>query len=287
MVKVRDRQAEMQREKHIFVSPDDAIKLTLDEAIDISNKIFEYALTKYPKIIYKTCLFSGGSDSTVLLHLFKNKIDAAVHINTGIGVEDTRKFVRETCSSIGVKLIEQHPPQGHTYVDYITKYGFPGPASHTRVYSSLKERALRNVRKSVIKNGKRENIAFIAGMRYFESERRKVNTFDLMKEYSVIWISPINHWTDSHMQEYRERHSVQTNPVSNNLHMSGECLCGCYAKPGEFEMLKFFYPETADYITSLEAMVQNSGLANDKWGVKTSKKKKKSLPLCVDCEINS
>jgi hypothetical protein len=69
--------------------------------------------------------------------------------------------------------------------------------------------------------------------------------------------------------------------------MSGECLCGCYAKPGEFEMLKFFYPETADYITSLEAMVQNSGLANNKWGVKTSKKKKKSLPLCVDCEINS
>jgi hypothetical protein len=52
-------------------------------------------------------------------------------------------------------------------------------------------------------------------------------------------------------------------------------------------MLKFFYPETADYITSLEAMVQNSGLANNKWGVKTSKKKKKSLPLCVDCEINS
>ena len=52
-------------------------------------------------------LFSGGNDSTTFMHLMRRFIDHAVHVNTGIGIEATREFVRETCAGWNLPLIEQ------------------------------------------------------------------------------------------------------------------------------------------------------------------------------------
>ena len=65
-------------------------------------------------------LFSGGHDSLVACHLlsqfdnYKFNVRqpwSVVHINTGIGVEETREYVREFASRLEVPLIEKYAPQ--------------------------------------------------------------------------------------------------------------------------------------------------------------------------------
>src|SRR4051794_34146701 len=51
-------------------------------------------------------LFSGGNDSTAMIHLSRGWVDAAVHINTGIGIPETTEFVRRTCEAMNLPLIE-------------------------------------------------------------------------------------------------------------------------------------------------------------------------------------
>lgn len=49
-------------------------------------------------------LFSGGHDSlcSTALAAKHSAFTAAVHINTGIGIPETREFVRSTCEERGV-----------------------------------------------------------------------------------------------------------------------------------------------------------------------------------------
>jgi hypothetical protein len=96
-------------------------------------------------------------------------------------------------------------------------------------------------------------------------------------------VSPLVHWTDAHMREYRARHRCQLdhdhaphrlchegalplNEVTEHLHMSGECLCGAYAKPGELDEVEFFYPHAAEPLRKLEAEAEAAGVPYCKWG---------------------
>lgn len=286
--KIRDREAEKQRKKFVFVSPEEIESLSLDECIEISNKIIDLANDLYPNTIKRFSLFSGGSDSVVVLHLTKDIVDSAIHINTGIGIEETRVFVRNTCKSYDIDLIESSPPAGCTYEELILKFGFPGPAQHYLMYNRLKERSLRQVKKDFIVNRKKDVVQYYTGVRYSESSRRKRTTDDIMKDGSTVWVAPIAHWSNKNMSEYKKRNSLPINEVSLNLHMSGECLCGAYAKENEFEQIKFFYPETANYISQLEKKVEDAGIKRCKWGTPdryNKKAGKKSGILCESCDL--
>jgi len=286
-LKVRDREAEKQRRKFTFISPDEIDSLSLDDCIEISNKIIELANELYPKTVGRFSLFSGGSDSVVVLHLTKDIVDYSVHINTGIGIEQTRQFVRNTCKDYGLKLIEQSPPSGSTYEELIMKFGFPGPSQHYLMYNRLKQRALRDVRNMFVTNRKRDLVQYYTGVRYSESSRRKRTTDDIMKEGSIIWVAPIAHWNNKNMADYKRINNLPVNEVSSNLHMSGECLCGAFAKENELSQIEFFYPETAKYIRELEEKVKESGIKRCQWGTPdryNKKLKKKSGILCESCD---
>ena len=54
----------------------------------------------------KIIQFSGGKDSIVCLHLFKNDPDiTAVYVNTGAAFPHVEKFIQKTCDDFGVPLI--------------------------------------------------------------------------------------------------------------------------------------------------------------------------------------
>lgn len=219
--------------------------------------------------IVATCLlWSGGNDSNILAHLMRHRVTHAVHANTGIGIEATRQHVRDSAAEWGLPLLERHPPVGDRFEDWVVTDGFPGPGHHFKAFQRLKERALDQVRREFVSNPRRQRIVFFAGRRREESKRR-VNIPLHERQGSVIWISPMAMWTKLDLNTYRQMYpDVPHNEVTDHLHMSGECLCGAFANPGEREQIGDWYPEFTAQITELEARAKANGVRYPlcRWG---------------------
>jgi 3'-phosphoadenosine 5'-phosphosulfate sulfotransferase (PAPS reductase)/FAD synthetase len=198
-------------------------------------------------------LFSGGNDSTTLAHLARPYVDLAVHANTTVGVEQTREFVRKVCADWGWWLEERHAPTA--YRDLVLESGFPGPGQHFRMYQRLKERVILAVRADLVSNPRRERLVYLAGRRRDESTRR--DSIPLWeREGSLVWVSPLAYWTKLDLNTYRlMAGDVPRNIVSDQIHMSGECLCGSFAKRDELEQIAQWFPGTAAELRALEAEV--------------------------------
>lgn len=290
--------------RHLRATPEEVARLTRPERedrvralVDLSHRIIDTAEENHFKKHRRaaTCvLFSGGNDSTVLAHLFKERADYAVHANTGIGIEETRQFVRDTSAAWGLPLIEKHPPPGDTYRDLVLAHGFPGPGQHFKMYQRLKERCLRQVRRDLISNPYRERVMFLAGRRRTESARRSVVPASERVD-SVVWCSPLVLWTKLDLNTYRlMQGDVPVNRVSDLIHMSGECLCGAFAEKGELEEVSSWFPAVGVDIEALEAEIahrEDIPEIRRKWGwgayrndVAALKARSKSGPMCSSCE---
>lgn len=230
-------------------------------------------------------LFSGGNDSTTLGHLFKDRASHAIHANTTIGIEQTRQFVRDTCAAWGLPLIEKVAPV--SYRELVLERGFPGPGMHWKMYSRLKERALDLARHELgVANSRTKVAVFIAGRRRAESERREDIPLS-QADGSVIWVSPIALWQKLDLATYREMHpDVPRNEVSDLIHMSGECLCGAFARPGELDEIGYWFPEVRAEIEALQAEVRAAGHPEPfcRWGHGEGAPSK-SGPLCSSCSV--
>jgi 3'-phosphoadenosine 5'-phosphosulfate sulfotransferase (PAPS reductase)/FAD synthetase len=234
-------------------------------------------------------LFSGGNDSTVLAHMMRHRAQYAIHANTTIGIEQTRQFVRDTCQTWGLELIERTAPV--PYRDLVLERGFPGPAMHFKMFSRLKERPLDEVRRDLITDRRRQRVLFIAGRRRAESKRR--TNIPLMEtDGSAIWASPLAMWTKEDMGAYRaisarDGDPVPFNSVSDAIGMSGECLCGAFAQEGELERIRLWYPDTAAEIDQLEADVRAAGHKEPfcKWGHGKGKPTEKAGRMCDSCDF--
>ncbi|MFW6195232.1 MAG: phosphoadenosine phosphosulfate reductase family protein, partial [Chloroflexota bacterium] len=207
----------------------------------------------------KFILFSGGDDSTTVAHAMRGLATHAIHVNTGIGIESTRQFVRDTTASWDLPLIEEHPRDEYSYLNTILKFGFPGPRQHLMMYRRLKDDGLRKIRKSFVTKPRRQRVLFLTGIRHEES-RKRASAQPHFREGSVIWCSPMLHWTKLDMNTYRRMFDVPRNPVTEQLHKSGECLCGSFAAPGDREEIRLWCPEVDQHISSLEERVREAGV---------------------------
>jgi len=209
-----------------------------------------------------------------------------IHVNTGIGIEQTREFVRNTCADFGWPLFEYKAEDlGIYYKDLILEMGFPGPPLHKIMYSRLKERCIRQILRD-FKRYRRDKIMFITGIRRSESKRRMGYERAISKVDAQLWVAPMLHFLPTTKNEYMRTHNLPRNEVVDLLHMSGECLCGAYARPNELEEIAQWFPEVADHIRQLEQEAKEAGV-HCVWGKKPSKKAPSEqldfLPLCVDC----
>jgi 3'-phosphoadenosine 5'-phosphosulfate sulfotransferase (PAPS reductase)/FAD synthetase len=271
------------------LSKDDRTRRVL-HLIDQAYAIYDEAIETHlddKRLAASAVLFSGGNDSTVLAHLMAPRATHAIHCNTTIGIEATRQFVRDTCVELGLPLLEETAPV--SYRDLVLERGFPGPPHHWKMYQRLKERGLRQARRKLVANGRRERVVFIAGRRRQESDRRKEIPLHERID-SVIWASPLAMWTKLDMMTYRTIHpDVPLNEVSQLLHMSGECLCGAFAKPGELEEIRAWFPEVAAEIDAIQEEVRQAGISGRRacWGHGGGKASKRVGALCTSCEVAS
>lgn len=267
----------------------------LQAAMDRSRELVQEVQDTY-KVSLVTGLFSGGNDSSTFMHLVKSWdiVDEVCHVDTGIGIPDTQEYVRAVCAHYDLPLFVQSSPREEDSYDALcVRFGFPGPGGHGVMYRRLKERALRAYRADAVrrhdlrsrakKGQDPDRIVFLGGMRWDESARRTMNANEVDEEGIVVWVSPIVHWTDELMAEYRrlfqcnEAHqhvthrlcsptAIGRNWVSDTIHMSGECLCGAFAKEGEIEEIEMWFPEVAERIHALEAVVEAHGHPACVWG---------------------
>ena len=236
---------------------------TLQAEIDRAKAILDDAITDYkPVAIYAG--FSGGFDSLVSTH-FAISHESSIrplHINTGIGIEKTREFVRSSCGERGWNLREKKTVE--SYEALVLEYGFPGPAHHGKMYKRLKERPIRRVVAEAKEGHERTScVLIVSGIRHDESSPRTGYKRAISKVGSQIWVNPLYWSTIDTFRAYREEHKLQPNPVSSKLGFSGECLCGAHATEGELERIQFVCPKTAEYIRDLERRVRANGFP---WG---------------------
>lgn len=209
---------------------------TISEACELSGACKVYAL------------FSGGDDSLAALRVAREhpKFVAAVHLNTGIGVEESRNFARRTCKELRCDLIEyaavdningkgQRDPQ--IYEQMVMEYGFPGPTKwgHGKMYNRLKERGLRRLVREHTAKG--EKVILASGCRSSESVRRMGTTQRIAIEGRRVWVNQIHDWTKTDTLKFREASNLERNPVAALICKSGECMCGGFGNEGEIEEL--------------------------------------------------
>lgn len=268
--------------------------LSLDAKVYMASNVLYDALRLYPHHAGVYALVSGGKDSTAMAHLAAHygfRLDGIIHINTGIGIEATRAYVRDFAQWLDRPLHEFHPPV--SYRDIVLEHGFPAPTGHAKTYIRLKERALRQAR-ARFQRYRGQPVIFLTGVRKAESQRRMGYVQPIMedsKNGKIIWVAPLIDFETSDLLAYHAREAIPANPVTEHLHMSGECLCGAFAHENELAEIGFFYPETAAQIRALEREVATRGIARCTWGPSQYPGWKGRMPgsaagmLCQDCQL--
>lgn len=229
----------------------------IKQAHDIFNRAYD---EHQPSHVF--ILTSGGNDSIVPLHLFRkdSRITAAVHIDTGVKAPEVEPHVRATCEAFGLRLLiyralentkADGTPDPQDYDQIVIKHGFPGPAQHTIIYAKLKQRQVDRLIRDH-KQSASDRILLITGVRKAESTRRMGHVQEQMREGTRVWIAPVMDWSDEDMAVYRAHHQLPKNPASEKLGMSGECLCGAFAKPGELNRIRQHYPDIAERFDRLQ-----------------------------------
>lgn len=224
---------------------------------ETATRVLERLADRNPDHIYAAV--SGGDDSMTALHVAHQcdavTLDGVVHLDTGIGVSETRRYVEQKCNEWGLKLVtvgNANARFGHErYRHLVTQYGFPGanPIAHQQMWKNLKDKPLQKFQRSL--DGQ---LALISGVRKFESDTRyeRLTGDGLQNVSQILWASPIVEFTDEDLQAYRRHHDIEDNPVAALLCTSAECLCGAYGDRENLPLIRQYFPDVAQQIFQLE-----------------------------------
>ncbi len=257
----------------------------LDTKIAQSMAIIDQALSgEHGYVRHLFGLFSSGNDSACPTHLASTHpaFSRAVMIDTTIGIKESQAHGRAVAEMFQWRLKEYRAPV--SYREIILKHGFPGPGGHLFMYTRLKERCVQFLVRDHKEQWK-DRIGLITGVRLSESERRMGHVVPVHRKGAQLWISPILHWDDNDKIEYMARYSLPRNPVTEKICMSGECLCGAFAKKEELFDIENAFPEMGRTIRDLEAEARAAGV-HAVWGTRPPGKRKKPTMggmLCSDC----
>lgn len=262
----------------------------LDVRRPAPEQIVEAALVSEPVAIF--ALFSGGDGSLRATHWAMNNVpDCEVaHINTGIGIERTRLFVRETCAREGWPLTEIRAKEdcGHDYDQIVLEHGFPGPAAHSLMYRRLKERCIEKLVRDR-KTKRSDKVMLLTGICHDDSMRRSgYGGKEITFKGAQMWVNHLYWSSNSDTYHYLRERRIPRNPVAEELGMSGECGCGAFASEGELAIWRRVDPEFGRRIDRLQDEAERAGV-HCRWDSRPPKERddKQTLdlfsPMCVNC----
>jgi len=272
------------------------------------NEILDQAISEGITDFYVA--YSGGKDSGIALDFmvkeFPQYFKGVVFVNTGIATQATVDFVEDYCKKrnyplyhlhaedVKRKIVSKHGKIGEPF-DFehlVLAYGFPKQALHTVTMRWLKLFSIRKFISERIALG--ENPAIVSGIRRNESARRKIKAKQYIYNDGKMWfISPLFYKSNDWVMRYFIENDIKRSPVYNTLHISGDCLCGSFAKREELKLLEMFHPEVFTEIKRLEKLLKEKGTPeakeNSVWGIhnQTTESAKSQSQLesfvCSDC----
>lgn len=269
---------------------------------DEPSQILRAAIEKY-KPVKVLLMLSGGHDSVTNAHVCANLLISwsipfeVYHGDTTIGIPETQDYVQKICAQYGWKLNIRKPPKIEDHYDSIVKkYGFPGPtkSSHRYMYIRLKERALRRFVTHECKSDPRarDNVLLCSGVRRQESQIRMGYAHVMTKDNSRCWVNPIFYWSEEACRSYMHQHNIPRNPVKDLMCISGECLCGAWAKKEEWIELQIHFPAVAAKINALRILAAENGhpwgwaSGPKEWAAAEAAKRQLSFNfMCAGCEM--
>ena len=224
--------------------------------------------------------YSGGKDSGIVLDLvaknFPENFRGVVFVDTGIGTNATVNFVKDYCSKRKYPLNILKPEDvirkngvPFSYENLVMAYGFPKEAFHRQTMQYLKYFPIRKFIKDRIAHD--EKPAILSGVRKKESSRRKIKVRNyIQKDDKLVWVKPLIYKSNEWVYQYFIENNILRSPCYETIHLSGDCLCGCFADKSELKLLEMFHPEVYDKITQLENKVKlhgtDSAKKNATWG---------------------
>lgn len=220
----------------------------LSEKIAISEELISKGLS----IGKAAVLWSGGKDSTVLLHLVRKQEPniIVVHNNTGVEFPETEKFVKEIKEEWNLNLYIAKPKVSFWWC--VEKYGYPilgknirtstpSPQSYRgRAFSKRQKKAMKVARissyccdwlKKKPTNALLNELGIevdILGNMVSESNQRwfawsDFGEFYLCKSTKRWRLTPLYFWRDEDIWEYIKTFNLPYNPLYNMGHKRVGC----------------------------------------------------------------
>lgn len=234
-------------------------------------------------ISYPKCyaLVSGGKDSLTTAQVLHEagKLEACVALDTGLSTPDWRAFVEKVCADRGWPL-EFYATEA-TYEDFVLKYGFPGPSKHSWVMRVLKGRCVRKFRQA------RPGAILASGVRQDESQKRAGSTRPVGMWEGAPILAPIYDWTTEETWAFFRDRGFERAPAYSTLQISGDCLCGAYAREGEPEAVAYWYPTIWQRFQALSEAIKDKFPTRSQWGCgwknKVKPKRADEAMVCNEC----
>jgi 3'-phosphoadenosine 5'-phosphosulfate sulfotransferase (PAPS reductase)/FAD synthetase len=227
-------------------------------------------------------LVSGGKDSFTTAEVVNEagKLRKVIALETHISTPDWKPFLMKTCEERRWPL-EFYATQPNAYEDFVLRYGFPGPSKHSWVMRVLKGRAIREYRRM------NPDGVLASGVRADESVKRAASTRPVGQWEGVPILAPIYDWTTEETWAFFNERGFERAPGYSTLQISGDCLCGAYAREGEPEAIKFWYPAMWQRFEALKEAVREKHPTRCDWGCgwkqKAKPKTKDESMVCVEC----
>lgn len=204
---------------------------------------------------------SGGVDSTAMLWAVANSdeidVDAVVHLNTGIGAEFTREYVRKQAAELGLPYIEGIQPKWERrYATRFIKHGAPGPRPQAHNIHRIDGK--QDVEDKLVQsfNG---DIVILTGVSRHESNRRKktVSQSGIQADKRHDWVTyggPVAEYTGSELRQVLHDNDVEVNELADVMDSSAECLCGSFDTFWILGVLWKYHPEIVIGLWALMSM---------------------------------
>jgi len=269
----------------------DAWELELDNKIERAHALLAKALSEHT---HPVVCWSGGKDSTVVLHLVLQHFPdiPVVNVDTGVEFPDTIAFVKHLASCWSLNLILATPEDGVTFWSIGEKHGWPifgkniaqnveyaNRSGNLREQLSVLEQRLAEHKVHIsnrctqylqTKPSKKAEAECgadlkVVGLRAQESMARARLYVDhgdyyMVKRYygrgKPIWkVNPIALWTERDVWAYHEQHEIPHCALYDKGYERNGCWpCAMAVRYGQLRRLRLAYPELHRFLVTESKM---------------------------------